>query len=298
MRRRTFHASVALAALMWVAPQVAAAQSFPLESQWIPLRCGNAVMSDPYRDVPTALDERDVVGDQANPAGLRAADNQFLYLRVRVDGNPAPGGIPTRSVWGFAFDLDGNPETYEILITVSNVSALVSVYRNTSTTVPNSPADPADTPPVATYPQTTHSRIVGTIASGFGGNPDYLVDIAVPWSVLASLGFGPQTSVRAWAGTSSLDDRLDGDLACNAGAGGTLTASLGDATSFGPGGTGSGGNGGGPIPPVGQGGVEFEGGPGCSCDVSGRRDPGGETALLGCLALFLGAVRQRRHHRQ
>src|SRR5262245_59987210 len=82
----------------------ARAQNFPGDGAYAPLRRGNRNMFDGTRDQPGAIDDRDIVGDEGNPAGLRAIDAQFLYLRMRLDADFAPGGMLTLFAWGFAFD--------------------------------------------------------------------------------------------------------------------------------------------------------------------------------------------------
>src|SRR5690349_4522685 len=84
-----------------------AATTFPANSAYVPLRCGGAPMYDAYADDPNALGVRDVVGDSNAPAGLRASDAQNLYLRIRLDQDPAPGGTLQPFSWGMEFDLDG-----------------------------------------------------------------------------------------------------------------------------------------------------------------------------------------------
>jgi hypothetical protein len=274
-------------------PMAAHAQNFPPDSAFVPLRCHNGVMTDPAGDVAGCTADCDVVGDGSRPAGLRAADAQFVYLRLRVAGNPQTGAAWNQRAWGFEVDTDGNLSTYEILITVSGISNQVAVYRNSATTIADSPADPADSPPVATFPLTTHARSVAA-GSTLGGGADFFVDLAVPWTTLQSLGFGGTTSVRVWAGTSSASDSLNQDIACVSGQG-SLSGSVSDPGSFGgtggtggTGGVGTGGTGG-VIGPVGQNGLEFEGGPSCSCEVGGR---GGSSAFL--LLVFALIIRRGR----
>jgi MYXO-CTERM domain-containing protein len=270
-----------IATCAFLLPLSARAQTFPPEASWLPLHCGGAVMTDPYRDFPNAIDERDVVGLPSAAAGFHAADDQFLYLRIRVDGNPMMGTMFLPTVWGFEFDIDANPATYEILVSASGATGQVAVFHNSTTTIPDSPADPADTPPVAVFPFSTHLRVAVAGNSSFGNNPDYFVAMAVPWSTLQSLGLGPTTPVRVWAGTSTADNALDLDIACQDGAGGAPTLS-GTGTDRGPigGTTGGTGGAGGAIGPVGENGLEFEGGPSCSCNVGGQSEPSGFAWLV------------------
>ncbi|HYX90159.1 MAG TPA: hypothetical protein VE782_01250, partial [Myxococcaceae bacterium] len=78
----------------------ARAQTFPAESSWVPLRCGSEVMTDPYRDESGAVGERDLIGDANAATGFRAADAQYLYLRMRLDQDPIPGGTVRPFAWG------------------------------------------------------------------------------------------------------------------------------------------------------------------------------------------------------
>jgi hypothetical protein len=185
---------------------------------WQPLRCADHVMIDARGDEPQAAGPRDIVGDLAHPAGHRAADDTFLYLRLRVDEAPAVNDSLQPFAWGFAFDLDDDPRTFELSVVASGgPTAQVLILRNSSTTVPNSPEDPADLPPVASYDFATHGRIETVSEGRFGTTDDHFLVFAVPWSALAPLGLEPSTPVAVWAATAGQPERLDGDLACHSG---------------------------------------------------------------------------------
>lgn len=191
--------------------------AFPAQSAWLPLPCGALAMTDARRDRPGFNDERDVVGSLDFPAGFSAWDPTFLYLQLRVDADPAPGNNPKPFSWGFAFSTDREPRNYEWLIVLNGGSRAVEVYRNSTSAQLDDPADPADRPPVLSYPMATHARLAVAPGSSFGGNPDYLVTIAVPWSNLRAQGLTPTAPTMLWAGTSSIPNALDGDLACHHG---------------------------------------------------------------------------------
>jgi hypothetical protein len=250
------------------------AATFPADASYVPLRCGGEVMTDPMGDQPPALLERDLVGDTIAPTGLRAGDAQFLYLRIRVDQDPAPGGIVHPFAWGMAFDLDGNRSTYELLIAVDGIgtpNGTVSIFTNRATTLANDPADPADLPAAATSTFVDAARTIGA-GTTIGGNPDFFVDIAVPWTTLAPLGLDRDTRTYVWAGSSSVANALDGDIACHDGRGGgkpVLDATASDQTTGDPtrdttGGTGA---------------LRLEGGSGCQ--AGGSLGLGAVLALLG-----------------
>jgi len=258
------------------------AATFPGDASYVALRCGGAAMTDLLADQPPALAERDVVGEATAPAGLRAADAQSLYLRLRVDQDPAPGGTVRPFAWGMAFDLDGNRTTYELLITVDGIAAAtgtVSVFTNHTTTLANDPADLADLPAAATFSFANQARTAGA-GTTIGGNADFFVDIAVPWATLAPLGLDRDTPTYVWAGSSSVANALDGDLACHDGRGGAarLDATSSDPTTGDP--TRDPGGGG-------TGALRLEGGGGCQA--------GGSLGLGAALALL--GVRRRRGRR-
>ncbi|HSK02300.1 MAG TPA: hypothetical protein VK932_13705 [Kofleriaceae bacterium] len=267
-----------------VLPLTARAQvAFPPDSAWIPLRCDGAPMSDRLQDQAGALDERDIIGDAAAPAGLRAADATNLYLRWRLEEDPAPGGAVRSFAWGMQFDLDDDRTDYELMVLVDGIAGMsgsVSLFRNTTTTLRNSLNDPADQPAVATYPFATNARSVTAPGSSYGGDADFFLDVAVPWSALVSLGLDRETATYVWAASSSSANSLDGDVACHDGASGaaTLEGTASEQTTGdpardprgGPGGTG-----------------RLEGGGGCTAGGAGSP----------VVALALLALRRRRRTR-
>jgi hypothetical protein len=265
-----------------VLPATASAQvAFPPDTAWTPLRCDAAAMADRFEDQPGALDERDIVGDAAAPAGLRAADAMYLYLRMRLDDDPAPGGSVQPFAWGMQFDLDDDLTSYELMVAVDGIAGMagtVSLYRNTATALRNDPTDPADLPAVATYPFAMNARSLTAAGSNQGGDADFFLDFAVPWSALVTLGLDHDTATYVWAATSSAASSLNGDVACHDGASGParLDGTASDPTTGdpaqdpggGPGGTG-----------------RLEGGGGCTA---------GGASPVTALALGLLALRRRK----
>jgi hypothetical protein len=118
--------------------------------------------------------------------------------------------------WGFELDLDANPATYELAITASGVGGAgqIAIFRNTTTQTPDDPADPADLPPVFTYAFSTSGEVVSA------GGGDFFVDLALPWRDLATVGVKHNTPMSIWAGTSTIANALNLDLACWDGGGG------------------------------------------------------------------------------
>jgi hypothetical protein len=178
-------------------------------------------MHDPANDTANATNEKDVVGDAAHPAGLRAADAQNLYLRLQLAGDPAPAAALKSSSWGMAFDLDNDRRTYELLVLVDGIggAASVVVLTNRTTTMLDLPTDPADLPAAATLPFANNGRSIASV------NGDFYLDFAVPWSTLAPLGLDRDTPTHVWAASSTQHDRLDLDFACHDGRTGSVTLS-------------------------------------------------------------------------
>jgi hypothetical protein len=165
---------------------------------------------------------------------------------------------------------------------IGSSSGTVSVFTNHATTLADDPADPADLPAAATLSFATAARTVGAGTIN-GGNADFFVDIAVPWTTLAPLGLDRDTRTYVWAGSSSVASALDGDIACHDGGTGgkaRLVATASDPTTGDPTRDPNGGGGGGNL--------RLEGGSGCQA--------GGSLGIGAALAL-LGVRRRRRSPR-
>lgn len=207
-------------ALLAVAAGPARAQNFPADADWEEFHCGTDPMWDAVEDEPTAVDERDVVGDDLQPAGFHYADADYAYLRLRVDADPTDTAGDLRPfAWGFEFDTDGDATTYEVLVMASGISQSVLLFSNDTVTLANDPSDPADDPPFATYSWAAAGRAVAA-GSDFGGDGDGYLDMAIPWDDLEAIGMTPITPIRTWAASSSQENALDGDFACHDGASG------------------------------------------------------------------------------
>jgi len=221
MRKSHWAVVTALALMPWVS---AWAQQFPVDGAYRPWPCfdGGVIvpMFDDSQDEPGATLERDLVGNSGAPAGLRAADSEFLYVRFRVDADPAPGGTPSPFAWGLLLDTDGDPSTYEVMLLADGGSGTVDIFRNTSGT-PGDLRDPPDPSPASSSPWDPRARSVTAPGSSFAGNPDYFVDVAFSWTDLDAVGVRPTSVVRVWAATSSSANTastgMTGDFACRSG---------------------------------------------------------------------------------
>jgi MYXO-CTERM domain-containing protein len=209
----------------------------PDDSAFAPFLCGGEPSWDPVDDVAGASQHRDVVGDTDFPALYRASDDDFLYLRIRLDGNPAQSSTGLRPFgWGFLFDTDDDLTSYELLAHVNgNGSDLITLQENEQGT-PNDPTDPAETV-LNTYTPTIdfwHFEIAP--GSSFGDSEDYFLTYAMNWDDLSANGIDETTPFVLWAGTTTTNVSIDVDFACHDGSTGdpTLTGTGTDPTVLPP----------------------------------------------------------------
>ncbi len=187
-------------------------------TDYVPVQCGGGIATDPLGDESGANDDRDIVGSAPDQAALfLAVDDNFLYLRMRLDATPRQGGGYAPFGWGWEFDTDGDLNTYEFLIILNGVTNpdQVEVRRNSFTTAVGDPSDRADDPPLFMYPASTHATVTNA-GSMIGGNDDFFLDIAIPLADLQAAGV-PFGSTIVWAGSSANGQSLSQDLTCHDG---------------------------------------------------------------------------------
>ncbi|MBI5501539.1 MAG: thrombospondin type 3 repeat-containing protein [Deltaproteobacteria bacterium] len=198
-----------------VASPLATAQEFPATEDWVPLHCGTALAWDPLGDESGAQGSRDIVGDDAAPAGYIFADAEFVYFRMRVDDVATDRSEFDPFGWGIELDVDRVRETYEFLLMIDGISNPdeVTWSQNTVQGSRNSPADRAELL-LGTFDALTHARGVPAETS-FGGDLDWFIDVALPFADLAAAGIGADTPLVLIYGTSSNAHSLNADLMCN-----------------------------------------------------------------------------------
>ncbi|GMK42639.1 hypothetical protein PCCS19_56990 [Paenibacillus sp. CCS19] len=114
---------------------------FPSNSQYVPLRQGNIIVTDPVRDV--SPDETDIVGDAQFPAAYYAYDGTNVYFRLRLNADPRDKSNFKNFAWGVLFDTDNNPSTYEWELVVNGLDNEVQLIANT-VKIPNVFTDQAE----------------------------------------------------------------------------------------------------------------------------------------------------------
>ncbi len=89
--------------------------------------------TDPSDESPSQLDiiSIDIVGDGYHPAVYYAEDENYLYLRERVEGDPnGPPGMFTQHNWVVVNEQTGD-DYYDYLFTLNGNDELVQIWENT-----------------------------------------------------------------------------------------------------------------------------------------------------------------------
>jgi len=206
--------------------RVAQAVALPGDSEFYPLSCSDGSTTDVPGDATTGNRERDIVGNEAYPSFYRAADEDNLYFRMRVDLDPSgSGGGLQPSGWDVLFDADDDLRTYEYMLTADgNLGGTRVQWLKNSVQEPANPGDRAEVLLHDLTPAGDYYSVKATgDGSNFGGDPDFFVTLAIPRADLVAAGID-LGHIVAWAGTSAQSYGLNGDVNCTS----TFPASLED----------------------------------------------------------------------
>ncbi|MBK7759643.1 MAG: OmpA family protein [Deltaproteobacteria bacterium] len=172
-----------------------AAWAWPSSADWVPITQGGAAMGDVFGDAEAGA-HVDLVGDASAPVGYWYADEDALYLRMRVADAPwqaAEGAALNEGTWTFGFDLrsddgDGLTTTLDRAISFSG-SVLgansIILYRN------NSGREGPDARLSAVFIYSTDPSgedLVRTAEAGsiLGGARDWMIDVVIDRDTLAA----------------------------------------------------------------------------------------------------------------
>jgi len=196
--------------------------SFPPDEAWEPLICGSAPMFDPQGDQPDAPFGRDLVGDDPRAVGFVARGDLALFVRMRLDRDPAAKQALEPSTWAVLFDTDGDPASYEATVRLDGASDTARLFANAAMETPGDLREAPDEPALGSWSLAPTVRTVPASDSNFGDDADTFLDVRLLWADLAPAGIakksGPDTITL---GTSSqAEGPLDGDLVCRAPGGG------------------------------------------------------------------------------
>ncbi|MBW2263370.1 MAG: hypothetical protein JRG91_15505 [Deltaproteobacteria bacterium] len=188
----------------------------PADEEFVPFYCDGVPAWDPVGDTSGGTAHRDIVGETAHPALLRAMDDTYLYLRMRLDDDPvqSPGDLKPFG-WGWEIDNDSVLNTYEYLHLVDGVGTdTVTWQENTVQETLDDPSDPAEVI-LQTYTPPDDFWHVQDAGSSMGGDPDYFLTVAIPLADLAAASIPTDEPVVLWAGTSNSVHALNVDFACH-----------------------------------------------------------------------------------
>ncbi len=226
IKRAALLGTVALGAVVSAPAHRAHAQNFAGVT-WTPLTQSGIPIGDPATD---ANNERNIVGDAANPAAYVSQDADHLYFRIRLDATPvANSGDQLKPFgWSCAVEANGTLTNYEFLAAVNGIENngpdgnpdQVEWRFNSATLVPNSVADIAETL-VDRFARDTYAPVaqVALAGSTFSGDPDFFLAWAVPLATIRAGGNGAPgipagATLRFACGTSNNANNYGADPAC------------------------------------------------------------------------------------
>ncbi len=187
---------------------------------WVIARNGGLPLTDIEGD---AASGRDIVGNPMNPALYIASDATHLYIRLRLDVDPRQNTTNIGPFgWGCLINTDSELTTYEYSIMLDGVNNpdIIYLYKNTMTTMPNSPADAPDRFAITTVgaPLTMavgHAQVVKVNPGAFGDsgviNDDFFMDWAIELAPALLAGFNPSNPVNYYCGSTSNGTNIGAD---------------------------------------------------------------------------------------
>jgi MYXO-CTERM domain-containing protein len=213
---------IVVAALSLAAPS--RAQNFAAVT-WTPLTQNGVAIGDSATD---AQNERNIVGDAANPAAFVSQDASYLYFRMRLDDTPLQqGGVTLKPFgWSCAVEANNTLTTYEFLAAVNGIenngpdgeNDQVEWRYNGVTDKPNSIGEDAETL-VARFARVTHTHVIAA-GTSINGNPDFFLEWAIPLATIQAGGSGAPaiaagSTLRFACGTSNNARNYGADPACS-----------------------------------------------------------------------------------
>lgn len=230
-----FAAVMAVVSLVLLLPTDADAAFDPIpdDDEFVPFMCGDEPAWDPYRDASGGTDHRDPVGDAERPAALRTADDDYLYLRMRLDGDPRRDDDSLRSFgWGYLFDAppsnfdDDDPatNTYDFLLHLEGGGGTDGTLRFRSNEGQEETDDPTVPAAGDLMWETEHNdpdpiwHVKEAPEEPVGSEPsDWWLTVAVPWDDLEPHGITPDGIAIVWMGSSNSNQAINVDFICHDG---------------------------------------------------------------------------------
>lgn len=217
-----------LIVLMLLASGPAFSATFPTDQDWIQLTRSTLSLADATLDGQSG--GREIVGDMTASAAYLAQDDEYFFIRLRLDESPAQGADLRPYAWGILIDTNMSSLDYEFALIACGITDALQLWENSNPSGAGSPVDPADSLLVSHDLQNGVNGRVVPAASSFNANPDYFLDLAIPLSDLLTAGIAEGSQVGLWVGSSNSCNSLSTDLAEHLGtpSDGDLIASVSD----------------------------------------------------------------------
>ena len=222
----------------------AVAQDWPLDSEWITITAGGLGVSDPCDD---SQGSRDIVGTSADPAAFVYFDfttsGTYMFVRMRLDDDPAQSGGLAPFGWAVEFDTDSDLNNYEYIAMANGIinPDMVTLEKNTVQSTLMDPSDPAEEE-LGSWLWTDNGRIMDA-SSNLCGSPDFFIDFFFPMQLLYDDGLAPGSSFVLIFGTSQNAHSITDDIIDNDGGSDPFTLPEGATDPVFPGGEDSDGDG-------------------------------------------------------
>ncbi|MCK6504390.1 OmpA family protein [Myxococcota bacterium] len=162
------------------------ALAWPADGAWVPFTYGGAIAGDTIGD--GGYQYTDIVGESSSgrEAGAWYADQDFLYLRLRLNDSPwyLDGVALQAKGWGFQLETDGDTSNYELVAGLQGGGlADVWIYENTPRT--GGDTDPAESRLATSADSDAEVRISTTPSTWWAeSDADSFVDVQVPLAIL------------------------------------------------------------------------------------------------------------------
>jgi len=186
-------AGALMLAIAAIFPAVAAAQTFPADSTWVPVTVGNVVIKDVNDDCIASSCEIAGAAPIDQPSVLVASDADFLYFRLRLYASPTANDV------NFACEIDADQNvsnSYEYYVgyfVAGDDSTKVQTWFNTTRNMVagGDPLDVAETFIVG------HDATFTTLAyATIGATTNAWRSWAIPWADLQQPGFEVTQATR------------------------------------------------------------------------------------------------------
>ncbi|WP_157468008.1 DUF11 domain-containing protein [Desulfatibacillum aliphaticivorans] len=187
----------------------ASALAWPAASEWNPLLQNGAFLLDPNGD---AQGSRNIVSDATHAAAYIYNDGTYIYFRMRLDQNPqgtGGQGLLQPYGWGFEFDTDSDPTSYEWLLILDGISKTENIILEQNT-VQQSIDDPSDASEIDAFAISVSGNYLINLAdTSFNGDQDYFLDFRFPYSTFLQMtGLSDSSPIRVFGGSSSSANAL------------------------------------------------------------------------------------------